>query len=310
MNLRKNQSFVLNLAISMIPVFDGRNLSVDEFIDELDLAHSIIEPRMDSVFLRFVKTKLFGRAREYMKFSESDEYSAFKIALYDAFRSYETIPLLFGKLGGAVQNDDESIIRFANRVRKIGRQIVNVAHCEGKTPVILEELVEQTMIDTFLRGLETDSSIYFDKKPDRINEAVLLVHKIIRGYRPRQEPEQISQVTNYEFTENVEEASASETIRRDEPLIDAISDDKICKTDRKTFPFLLLLTILVPNLLGKSWTCVTQKFRNNLLARTISYETVSAPSRGKETRLMSARKRGHLRNITKFMLYFKFPGKP
>ncbi|KAJ8685270.1 hypothetical protein QAD02_021063 [Eretmocerus hayati] len=310
MNLRENQSFVLNLAISMVPVFDGRNLSVDEFIDELDLAHSIIEPQMESVFLRFVKTKLFGKAREYMKFPESDEYSAFKIALYDAFRSYETIPLLFGKLGSAVQNDDESIIRFANRVRKIGRQIVNVAHCEGKNPVILEELVEQTMIDTFLKGLETDLSIHFDKKPDQINGAVLLVHKIIRRYRPRQEPEQISQVTNYEFTENIKGASASETIRRDEPLVDTISDDEICKTDRKTFPFLLLLIILVRNSLGKSWTCVTQKFCNNLLARTNSYETVFAPSRGKETRLISARKRGHLRNITKFMLYLKFPGKP
>ncbi|KAJ8669173.1 hypothetical protein QAD02_000432 [Eretmocerus hayati] len=281
MDLRKNQSFVLNLAISMVPVFDGRNLSLDKFIDELDLTHSIIEPQMESIFLGFVKTKLFGKAREYMKFSESDEYSAFKIALYDAFRSYETIPLLFGKLGSAVRNDDESIIRFANRVRKIGRQKVNVAHCQGENPLILEELVEQTMIETFLRGLETDSSIHFDKKPDRINEAVLLVHKIIRVYRPRQEPEQNSQVTNYEFTENIKEASASETIRRDEPLVDTISDGKICETDRKTFPFLLLLIILVRNLLGESWTCVTQKFCNNLLARTISYETVFASSKGK-----------------------------
>ncbi|KAJ8685325.1 hypothetical protein QAD02_021118 [Eretmocerus hayati] len=314
MNLRKNQLLAQNLAVSMVPIFDGQNLSVDEFIDELDLAHSIIEPQMESVFLRFAKTKLFGKAREYMEFSESDEYSAFRIALYDAFRSYETIPLLFGKLGNAVQNDDEPIIRFTNRVRKIGRQIINVAYCEGRNHVILENLVEQTMIDTFLGGLETVLSIYFDKKPDSISEAVLLVHKIIRGYRPRQEPEQISQDKIDEFTtENdlrIEDASASEIIHRDKPLVKTISDDKICKTDRKTFSFLIWLIILVRKLLGKSWTCVTQKFGNNLLVRTISYETVSAPSMGKETRLMSARKRGHHRNITKFMLYSKFPGKP
>ena len=141
-----NQTLKLPLknVAKLVPDFDGKNIPVDEYIEKLKQAKRIISNNDESNLVQILKIKLKGEIYKALANAEIANIETFIQSIRKLYPSTDNIHSLYGKLTQRIQKLDEDVLSFANNLRELGIQIIELKKLEPNvTEDILTKHIEQ-----------------------------------------------------------------------------------------------------------------------------------------------------------------------
>ena len=119
-------SISLKDALRVVHTLNGKTSHLGYFLAGCDELLSMVQdiPRAEQPLVKLTKTKLEGEAKDFTEFSNFNTVDALKNYLTDIFQKNQSVYELQGELRTTVQGTNESVIRYAQRIREIGRRII------------------------------------------------------------------------------------------------------------------------------------------------------------------------------------------
>lgn len=155
--------FSIRDALEAVPTFDGENIAFVYFVEGCEEALSMIAPTQENTLTRAVRNKLKGDAHRSIlgrTFSNMRELVEFLRAKYGP---RETVYEAQGRLAYLCQKRDEKVSAYANRVRELGKRIIDAQRREvGFISPEFKHSIEEHLKTSFLRGLNKDLIISKD----------------------------------------------------------------------------------------------------------------------------------------------------
>ena len=101
------QGIKIRDAVEFVPMFDGHNIPLNEFIEACNEAKSMVDTASENGLVRLIRTRITGEARRTILNRTFDKVANQRQHFKDLYDSRETIQQLFGKLGYEMQRDNE-----------------------------------------------------------------------------------------------------------------------------------------------------------------------------------------------------------
>ena len=154
MAIPANQTVSLKDAMKLVPEFDGSNISLGQFIEGCLEAKDMVEPGAEKNLVRLIKSKIFGEARKSMSGQNFETVEQIRNFLTGIFVPRRSIQLLVGELGREYQREGESVLTYANRMREIGRRILEMKRLTtGAIDPVFRASTESSVMECFREGL-------------------------------------------------------------------------------------------------------------------------------------------------------------
>ena len=149
------QPIPLKDALMVVPEYNGENIPLSVFLEGCDEAKEMITHENEANLTKVVRSKLTGEARKAIygqNFGSIDELKDFVKTIYAPAK---TIHQLLGEMGSEYQRDHETVISFANRIRDLGRRIIETQRVNtGNIDNAFRTSIENNCIECFKRGLK------------------------------------------------------------------------------------------------------------------------------------------------------------
>ncbi|XP_023313405.1 uncharacterized protein LOC111693282 [Trichogramma pretiosum] len=145
-------------AIAIVPIFDKKEL-LEDFLESVDYAYDLIAPTERATFLKLVQIKIGFEARKILKDAKFTTLSQLKEHLHALYNSGLTVSMLQSLLAQQMQQENESVLTFANRIRDLGNQIIRAQKCKGDVPDHFKESTNKSQQESFRNGLLDTISI-------------------------------------------------------------------------------------------------------------------------------------------------------
>ena len=146
--------------IGVVPVYNGYNIPLRDFLEGCDLAFSMVDPNSELVLVRLLRSKLEGEVRKFIAGEQFNTLEEFKQYLKEYYHSSSSIYQLQGALGVIVQKKGENVISYANRVKELALKIVDTYRIRNSpTPEALETFrnsTNESAMECFKRGLKEE----------------------------------------------------------------------------------------------------------------------------------------------------------
>lgn len=196
--------FSIRDALEAVPNFDGNNISFVYFVEGCEEALSMVTPSQELNLVRAVRNKLKGDAHRSIlgrTFSCMQELVEF---LRTKYGPRETVYEAQGRLAYLCQKKDEKVVAYANRVRELGKRILDAQRREnGEISAEVRNSVEKHLKTSFLRGLNKDIVIIKEGTFEEVES---------RAIEAEKELETINMIRRVVLAENAPERRAA--IRR------------------------------------------------------------------------------------------------
>lgn len=144
-------------ALEAIPSFDGNNISFVYFVEGCEEALSMIVPTQELNLVRAARNKLKGDAHRSIlgkTFASMQEFVEF---LRTKYGPRETVYEAQGRLAYLYQKKDEKVVAYANRIRELGKRILDAQKREtGEISIEFQNSIEKHLKTSFLRGLNKE----------------------------------------------------------------------------------------------------------------------------------------------------------
>ena len=183
--------------INLIPNFNGSN-DVEDFVDRVDLVGKLIN--LNSNQCKWLSLlKLEGKAKSFVKSHEdlrnNSSWEILKQELVKRFKDHKLPGEAEAEFQNCTQNVGETVIEFAERLRRIGKLTVSFKDNELENKFLRQHL-ENNMLRIFVLGLSKDiKQRVLSKGPKSFKEALQvaeheeLVEKVITGNKFKSERE-------------------------------------------------------------------------------------------------------------------------
>lgn len=165
--------FSVKDTLSLIPVFDGYNIPLTRFLEELDIAKGLLPATAEPILAQLVRSKLRGDALDSIRRDTFQTINDIKKHFKNIFSPNKTHAQLQAELGGTYQKEDEMVLTYSNRILEIGNKILQAykhAH-EGEVGNDFIASNEEMMIECFTNGLKEKIEERMEKKGS-IKEAI------------------------------------------------------------------------------------------------------------------------------------------
>ncbi|CAB0037871.1 unnamed protein product [Trichogramma brassicae] len=142
--------------LELVQKFDGTNLTT--FFSQIEDAKAMVGADGEAALVMWLKIMLPLEARKALAGTEHKKVAEFKTALEKFYCTSRSIPQLQGELGNIYQKQDESVLSYANRVREIERQIIEIKKggaAEEPDAAFTTEL-NAMVLESFKRGINRD----------------------------------------------------------------------------------------------------------------------------------------------------------
>ena len=110
----------------IFPEFNGKNISITEFIRECKDAEEFVNPNDKNFFLKIVKSRVTGEARHYLQFKRFDNLEQLFAELKRAYTPRKNLPQLQIELMRVKQRAQEKVAEYALRVTDILQKIKEI----------------------------------------------------------------------------------------------------------------------------------------------------------------------------------------
>ncbi|KAL7286468.1 hypothetical protein TKK_0019414 [Trichogramma kaykai] len=146
-------------AIAIVPIFNKKELGLEDFLETVDYANDLISSAEKSTFLKLVQSKIGSEARKALKDAKIDTLAKLKEHLRALYNSGLSVSSLQGLLAQQMQRENESVLAFANRIRDLGNQIIQTQECKGEVPEHFKESTKKSQEESFRSGLLDEISV-------------------------------------------------------------------------------------------------------------------------------------------------------
>ena len=144
-------------ALKIVPEFDGKNIPLSQFLEGCTEALAMLEDNAEPSLAKFLRPKISGEARQAITgqtFATVEELKNFLKKIYAPAKS---VTQLLGDLGKEFQDNEESVITFANRLKILGSRITEAKKLEaGTLPATFTASLENSMVECFKAGLKPE----------------------------------------------------------------------------------------------------------------------------------------------------------
>ena len=141
-------------AFKLIPLCTGID-DIYQFINACDMVVSLVEEANAPTLVKYITTRLTGRALEMIKYKNVTKWAYIKSYLTDAFEDTTTASTLQIQLNSIRMRNNEEVNEYCHRVEKLYYQLCTVStlnKLDSEAKVIHETLKEQTLA-IFIKGL-------------------------------------------------------------------------------------------------------------------------------------------------------------
>ena len=144
----------------ILPEFDGKNISITEFIRECREAEEFIDPNDKNSFLKIVKSRVIGEARNYLQFKTFNNLEQLLSEIKRAFTPTKNMPQLQIELARVKQGPQEKVAKYGLRVTDILQKIKEIIENSNSSNVQgLIEGATETATQCFKLGLRPEITI-------------------------------------------------------------------------------------------------------------------------------------------------------
>lgn len=155
---QNNPLATLKYAVEAVPYFDGQNIPLNYFIEGCEEAKSMLPSEAESQFTKIIRTRIIGEARRTIQGQDFDSVSQLIKYLKQIYGPAKNVYQLQGELGCIYQKGDEDVITYANRVKILGKQILETYRSSGNvsSDQNIKASLEKDMCKCFIRGLKPE----------------------------------------------------------------------------------------------------------------------------------------------------------
>ena len=114
---------------------DGKNISTTEFIKECKDAEEFVNPGDKNFFLKIVKSRVTGEARNYLQFKKLDKLEQLLAELKWAFTPTKNMPQLQIELARVKQGPQEKVAEYGLRVTDILQKMKEITENSNSSTV-------------------------------------------------------------------------------------------------------------------------------------------------------------------------------
>lgn len=153
-----NPFATLKYAVEAVPFFDGTSSALSYFIEGCEVAKSMLPKEIEPQFANILRTRIVGEARRTIEDQDFKNVSQLTSYLKKIYGPPKNIYQLQGELGRIYQKSDEDVITYANRVKFLGKQILET-YKTTEGPAIdlnIKQTIENDMNRCFIRGLKPE----------------------------------------------------------------------------------------------------------------------------------------------------------
>ena len=149
--------FSIRDALEAVPNYDGGNIPFVYFVEGCEEALSMIVPSQEINLVRAVRNKLKGDAHRTILGKTFDSMQELVEFLRTKYGPRETVYEAQGRLAYLCQKKDEKVVTYANRVRELGKRILDAQKREtGSVSAEFRNSIEKHLKMSFLRGLNKE----------------------------------------------------------------------------------------------------------------------------------------------------------
>jgi hypothetical protein len=148
----------LKYAVEAVPFFDGQSIPLSYFIEGCEEAKSMLPADAEPQFARIIRTRIVGEARRTIQDQNFDSVTGLTEFLKKVYGPSKTLYQLQGELGCVYQKSGEDVVTYANRVKLLGKQILEAYNSGGNPPPgqNIKISLERDMCKCFIRGLKPE----------------------------------------------------------------------------------------------------------------------------------------------------------
>ncbi|KAE9523130.1 hypothetical protein AGLY_016471 [Aphis glycines] len=154
--VKKMVTIKLEEAFKLIPMCTGED-DIYPFINACDMAVNLVEEKCAPTLVKYITTRLSGRALEMIKYKNVTKWSYIKSYLMDAFEDTTTASSLQIQLNSIKMRHGEDVNAYCHRVEKLYYKLCTACTLnkeESEAKIIHKTLKEQTL-NIFIKGLIT-----------------------------------------------------------------------------------------------------------------------------------------------------------
>ena len=174
------QTIPLKDALTVVPEFNGENIPLSVFLEGCDEAKEMITAENEANLTKLIRSRLTGEARKAIygqAFATVEQLKDFIKAIYAPSK---TVHQLLGEMGNEYQKDHESVISFANRIRDLGRRIIETQRVNaGNIDVAFRNSIQDNSVECFKRGLNPE----IEQRLENAQDMEHIVQKAIKAER-------------------------------------------------------------------------------------------------------------------------------
>lgn len=158
----ENMSTTTNIsfkdALRVVPEFDGKLSNLSNFLEGCQEAKDMVSEGSEANLVKVLRSKLVGEARKAIIGEKFETVEALKDYIRDLYVPAKTVHQLQGDLGSLFQRENESVLSFANRIREVGKGILEAKRVANNGTVTNEFKNEttQNIIECFKNGLKPE----------------------------------------------------------------------------------------------------------------------------------------------------------
>ena len=149
--------FSIRDALEAVPNFDGDNIAFTHFVEGCEEALSMIAPSQEIILVRAIRNKLKGDAHRSILGRVFNSLQGLVEFLRSKYGPRETVYEAQARLAYICQKGDEKVSSYANRVREIGKRIIDAQKRQSnEINHDFKRSVDEHLRICFLRGLNPE----------------------------------------------------------------------------------------------------------------------------------------------------------
>ena len=120
----------------------------------------MLSDEAESQFTKIIRTRIVGEARRTIQDQDFNSVAQLTKYLKQVYGASKNIYQLQDELGRIYQKNEEDIITYANRVKILGKQIMEAHKISGNalSDQSIKTSLEKDMCKCFIRGLKPEKS--------------------------------------------------------------------------------------------------------------------------------------------------------
>lgn len=202
-----NPFATLKYAVEAVPFFDGQNIPLSYFIEGCEEAKSMLPDEAEPQFTKIIRTRIVGEARRTIQDQDFNSVSQLTKYLKQIYGPSKNVYQLQGELGCVYQKNEEDIVAYANRVKLLGKQILEACRSSGSAlpDQNIKASLEKDMCKCFIRGLKPEIEQRIVRNLDvqgtvadalRIERELLAMTDLRQGQNVRSGPDKLRGYVN------------------------------------------------------------------------------------------------------------------